>query len=96
MDAIYLCCGLQHNPTASGQGTVCVLTCPCPSQSVVTVWAVAPPSPAPAQLGPRRLGRKCWGDRHLDGGGSHPGLGICQLGNEQLPDQRGVAKALIS
>lgn len=45
-----------------------------------------------AQLGPRRLGRKCWGDRHLDAGGSHPGLGICQLGNEQLPVQRGCEK----
>lgn len=60
------------------------------------MWAVALHPQAPAQLEPRMLGKKCCDDRHLDGGGSHPGLGICQLGNEQLPVQRGVTKALVS
>lgn len=80
MDAIYLCCGLQHNPTALGQGAVCVLTSPCPSQSVVTVWAVAPPSPGNCPAWAQKAGKEMLGDRHLNWGGSHPGLGICRLG----------------
>lgn len=52
-------------------------------------------SPVPMgrpSLGPQCRGKKCWSDRQLDGGGSHPGLGICQLGDQQLPVQRGCGK----
>lgn len=83
--------GPQHNPTASGRYNVSVhMSLTLTKGSHCGQWL---PSPhGTAQLGPRIRGRKCWSDRQLDGGGSHPGLGVCRLGDEQLPVQRGCGK----